>query len=92
MKKNIYVVGAVIIENDKILLEHTVYEYDFAIVHLTTFYCKLVEGRPVLTEYVAMKWLSSEELISLDWAPADLPAIQKLKETFLKRSFENGTN
>ena len=22
-------------------VEHTVYEYDFGIVHLTTFYCKL---------------------------------------------------
>ena len=33
-------------------VEHTVYEYDFGIVHLTTFYCKLVDGRPVLTEHV----------------------------------------
>ena len=23
-------------------VEHTVYEYDFGIVHLTTFYCKLL--------------------------------------------------
>ena len=126
MKKNIHVVGAVIIENDKILcaqrgpskslplkwefpggkieagetpqealsreikeemqckveiggqVEHTVYEYDLAIVHLTTFYCKIIEGRPVLTEHVEMKWLAPDELKSLDWAPADIPAIEKL--------------
>lgn len=129
MKKNIHVVGAVIIENGKILcaqrgpdkamplkwefpggkieagespqealrreiveemqceieigdqVEHTVYEYDFGIVHLTTFYCKLIRGRPVLTEHASMKWLSPDKLKSLDWAPADLPAIEKLSST-----------
>ena len=33
-------------------VEHTIYEYDFGIVHLTTYYCKLVEGSTVLTEDV----------------------------------------
>ena len=64
-------------------VEHTVYEYDFGIVHLTTFYCKLVEGKPVLTEHVAMKWLVPDELKSLDWAPADIPAIEKLSKKSL---------
>ncbi|NRD79781.1 (deoxy)nucleoside triphosphate pyrophosphohydrolase [Bacillus sp. BRMEA1] len=128
MKKNIYVVGAIIIQNGKILcaqrgankslpfkwefpggkiekgespqealyreineemrckieiheqVEHTVYEYDFGIVHLTTFACKLLEGEPVLTEHVSIKWLVPNELDSLDWAPADVPAIKKLLE------------
>jgi 8-oxo-dGTP diphosphatase len=124
MKKNIYVVGAVIIEKGKILcaqrgtvkalplkwefpggkieegdspqealrreineeihckivvgdlIEHTVYEYDFGIVHLTTYYCRLIEGEPVLTEHVSFKWLSPDKLRYLDWAPADIPAIE----------------
>src|SRR6476620_8475333 len=64
-------------------VEHTVYEYDFGIVHLTTYYFKLVEGNPVLTEHVSMKWLAPDELKSLDWAPADIPTIEKLsKNTF----------
>jgi 8-oxo-dGTP diphosphatase len=33
---------------------------------------------PVLTEHVSMKWLAPDELKSLDWAPADIPAIEKL--------------
>lgn len=126
MKKNIHVVGAVIIENGKILcaqrgegkilslkwefpggkieegespqealrreieeeilckieigeqIEHTVYEYDFGIVHLTTFSCKIIEGTPVLTEHVDVKWLELHELKSLDWAPADIPTIDHL--------------
>ena len=59
-------------------VEHTVYEYDFGIVHLTTFYCRLIQGTPVLTEHIAIEWLKPSELEQLEWAPADIPAIQKL--------------
>ncbi|MFC0524705.1 (deoxy)nucleoside triphosphate pyrophosphohydrolase [Pontibacillus salicampi] len=131
MKKNIYVVGAVIIENEKVLcaqrgtekslplkwefpggkiesgetahealrreideemecsiqigeqLDYTVYEYDFGIVHLTTYYCELLEGEPKLTEHVAFEWLPTNELTKLNWAPADLPAIDKLSRVKL---------
>ncbi|MFC4022315.1 (deoxy)nucleoside triphosphate pyrophosphohydrolase [Oceanobacillus longus] len=126
MKKDIHVVGAVIINKNKILcaqrgpdkslpymwefpggkiepgetpqealkreiveemhceieigeqVEHTIYEYDFGVVHLSTYKCKLIEGTPVLTEHAAIKWLSSKELPSLEWAPADIPAIERL--------------
>ncbi|ANU27130.1 (deoxy)nucleoside triphosphate pyrophosphohydrolase [Planococcus versutus] len=63
-------------------VEHTVYEYDFGIVHLTTFYCQLVEGTPQLTEHIAIKWVNVHELDQLAWAPADIPAIEKLKQTY----------
>ena len=59
-------------------VEHTVYEYDFGIVHLTTFYCRLVKGAPVLTEHIAIQWLKPSQLEQLEWAPADIPAIEKL--------------
>ncbi|WP_010283104.1 (deoxy)nucleoside triphosphate pyrophosphohydrolase [Bacillus timonensis] len=61
-------------------IDETVYEYDFGIVHLSTYSCKLVKGTPTLTEHAALKWLSSSELPSLDWAPADLPTVRKLME------------
>lgn len=126
MKKDIHVVGAVIVDNGKILcaqrgaskilplkwefpggkiekgetpqdalkreikeemhceievgeqMEHTVYEYHFGIVHLTTYICKLIDGKPKLTEHVAIQWLLPDELQTLDWAPADIPTIEKL--------------
>lgn len=64
-------------------VEHTVYEYEFGIVHLTTFYCKLLEGTPVLTEHIAIEWLKPSELKQVEWAPADIPAIEKIARTFV---------
>src|SRR5699024_2180736 len=63
-------------------VEHTIYEYDFGIVHLTTYFCKLVEGSPKLTEHVDFKWLSASELKTLKWAPADIPAIEKIVSVY----------
>lgn len=56
----------------------TEHEYDFAVVSLTTFYCDLVEGTPRLTEHAAVRWLLPAELESLEWAPADVPAVHQI--------------
>lgn len=47
--------------------------YDFAVISLTTFYCRLVEGSPQLSEHTEDRWLAPATLTSLSWAPADLP-------------------
>lgn len=60
----------------------TVYEYDFGIVSLTTFYSELLEGEPVLTEHSAVKWLAPAELRQLEWAPADIPAVELIEAEF----------
>lgn len=57
----------------------TVHEYDFAVITLTTFFCVLVDGAPRLTEHEAVRWLGAEELDSLIWAPADVPAVALVK-------------
>jgi 8-oxo-dGTP diphosphatase len=56
-------------------LETTVHEYPFGEVTLTTFTCELLSGEVTLTEHVAVKWLAPEDLHSLEWAPADIPAV-----------------
>lgn len=58
----------------------TVYEYDFAAITLTTFYCALTDGRPQLTEHTEMRWLSPAEMLELEWAPADIPAVTLVEE------------
>ncbi|ARJ50690.1 (deoxy)nucleoside triphosphate pyrophosphohydrolase [Staphylococcus lutrae] len=53
----------------------TEHEYDFAIIVLTTFRCKLKDTRPTLKEHRAIEWCDKAELHRLEWAPADIPAV-----------------
>jgi 8-oxo-dGTP diphosphatase len=57
----------------------TSHVYEFGEVTLTTFYCRIVSGTPTLTEHVAIQWLSPEMLDSLQWAPADIPAVEQIR-------------
>lgn len=63
-------------------VETTAHEYDFGIVTLTTYYCELVSGTPSLTEHAAVRWLIPSELHLLDWAPADIPAVEKIQTDY----------
>jgi len=56
------------------------FEYDFGVVILSTYYCSLLSGEPILSEHQNMAWLRSDELLTLDWAPADLPAVAAIQE------------
>lgn len=58
--------------------EKTTYEYDFGIVHLTTFLCSLMDKEPEILEHHRVKWLPIQQLATLQWAPADIPAVNKL--------------
>jgi 8-oxo-dGTP diphosphatase len=60
-------------------VETTTHEYDFGVVTLTTFYCTLIDGTPELSEHQAVAWLSPADLTTLDWAPADVPAVEKIQ-------------
>ena len=58
----------------------TTYEYDFGIVNLTTYKCKLNNKKPTLTEHKEIKWVGKNELDKLEWAPADVPAVRRIIE------------
>jgi 8-oxo-dGTP diphosphatase len=60
----------------------TRHEYEFGIVTLTTFYCELVDGTPNLTEHAEVRWLAPDLLGTLDWAPADVPAVNRIVSDF----------
>mgnify|MGYP000892130121 CR=1 FL=1 len=61
-------------------VESTTYEYDFAIITLTTFYCVLANGEPNMTEHSELRWLAPELLKELEWAPADIPAVERITQ------------
>ena len=54
------------------------HEYESFIVNLITVKCDLIEGTPKAQEHSKLIWLKRENLSSLLWAPADLPAIKAL--------------
>lgn len=58
----------------------TTHEYDFVIIELTTYRCTLQETMPTLTEHSQIKWLAPKALHQLEWAPADIPAVDLLVE------------
>ena len=57
-------------------------EYDYPNFHLSMdcFICNIIEGDLVLKEHEAAKWLSKEELYSVNWLPADEGLIEKIKK------------
>ena len=57
-------------------------EYDYADFHLTMhcFLCTVKSGNLVLKEHQAAKWLTRETLDSVEWLPADIGLIEKLKK------------
>ena len=45
------------------------------------FLCAIASGTPQLLEHEAARWLTMEELDTVDWLPADQMIVQKLKKS-----------
>lgn len=58
-------------------------EYDYPQFHLTMycFLCKVKSGGLVLKEHEAARWLDRETVDSVQWLPADVGLIEKLKKS-----------
>lgn len=56
-------------------------EYDYPTFHLSMdcFWAEIVSGKLVLKEHEAAKWLTKDELDSVEWLPADVRLIDKVK-------------
>lgn len=59
-------------------VDDTTYEYEKVIVRLETFMSIITNGTPKASEHAEIKWVPRKELNTLNWAPADIPAIEKL--------------
>ena len=59
-------------------------EYDYPTFHLSMdcFWAEVVAGTLVLKEAAAAKWLTKETLDSVEWLPADITLIEKIKQSF----------
>ena len=57
-------------------------EYDYPNFHLSMdcFWCEIMQGGLELKEHEAARWLSKEELYSVDWLPADVGVVERVEE------------
>ena len=57
-------------------------EYDYPEFHLSMdcFLCRIISGDLILKEHEAARWLSREELDSVDWLPADVTIMDEVRE------------
>ena len=57
-------------------------EYDYPKFHLSMdcFWCEIMQGGLELKEHEAARWLSKEELYSVDWLPADVGVVERVEE------------
>lgn len=57
-------------------------EYDYPTFHLSMdcFWCEIVEGSLELKEHEAAKWLDRESLYTVDWLPADVGLVEKIRK------------
>ena len=56
-------------------------EYDYPTFHLSMdcFFVEIISGDLILKEHEDAKWLTKEELDSVNWLPADIILIDKIK-------------
>ena len=56
-------------------------EYDYPEFHLSMdcFWCEILSGNLVLKEAEDARWLAADELDSVEWLPADVTLIEKIK-------------
>ena len=69
----------------------TTIEYDYPTFHLSMlcFWCRIVDGTPVLKEHEAARWLGPENIESVAWLPADLTIIPLIKDNLFQSNCVN---
>ncbi|MCD7824964.1 MAG: (deoxy)nucleoside triphosphate pyrophosphohydrolase [Clostridiaceae bacterium] len=60
-------------------------EYDYPTFHLSMdcFWAGIVSGDLVLKEHEAAKWLTKAELDSVEWLPADVAMVERIRSNGL---------
>lgn len=56
-------------------------EYDYPTFHLSMdcFWCEIISGNLELKEHKSAKWLTKDNLDTVEWLPADISLIESVK-------------
>ena len=65
--------------NHFLTIEHT---YPDFYIRMHSYLCPISHRQVTLKEHHDFKWLSVDELETLDWAMADVPIVEKLRGSF----------
>lgn len=56
------------------------HQYNTFEITMHAYQCTIIEGNLTLSEHLSSRWLTREELTTVDWAPADLPIVERIKD------------
>jgi 8-oxo-dGTP diphosphatase len=59
-------------------VEDTYFEYEKFTIQLTSYFASINSGEIKATEHAELKWVPIHKLSTLEWAPADIPAVKKI--------------
>jgi 8-oxo-dGTP diphosphatase len=62
------------------------HDYGGYTIQLNPFIASFISGDIILSEHTDFKWLTKSELLSIDWAPADIPIVHE----FLSLDYDTG--
>ncbi|MBQ0794429.1 (deoxy)nucleoside triphosphate pyrophosphohydrolase [Zhongshania sp.] len=60
-----------------IFVGENIYDYGTKVVHLMAYQVEYLAGDFTLIDHDEMRWLSFDELNSVQWAPADIPLVEQ---------------
>ncbi|ENH97565.1 NUDIX hydrolase [Gracilibacillus halophilus YIM-C55.5] len=59
-------------------IHNDTHEYEKFIINLIIMDATLIKGTPVAKEHAKVIWLPIDHLNAIKWAPADIPAVEKI--------------
>jgi 8-oxo-dGTP diphosphatase len=60
----------------------SIHAYDHGSIELSAYRCTLTDGTLKPTEHEEIRWVTINDTTKLEWAPADVPILRSLAETF----------
>jgi len=63
----------------------SIYEYNSGTIKLLAFWCKWISGDFTLKVHSRIEWAAYNELDQYDYAPADIPLVEKLRSVMGER-------
>ena len=66
------------------ILGESIYHYDHGSIKLLAYRAHWESGQIVLNDHADYRWVSARALVEYDFAPADIPFVEKLQNQELK--------